>query len=1308
MRRALLSFRQQASLWRFGVTALMVLTMLGTMFTSPEIPGIPGVTRPAPALATDITLNDTIVWNVQYDYPGALFVAAIHRTETWTETITNVNITKESESCFETTATYSQLPYRRMPGGLSFITITIQQNGKVWRSINDKDTYQVYQVANASVGGMAYNDVYYRNFSGTHGLPTSLGQTWTYNVVVDSSNDMGDSTTAFTAVVAGSLESVTVPAGTFPSCYKVTRTASNGSITEWWDSTGTFDLAPVKIQDNYNFSGVQVQSLQSYPTTAVAPTVATNAASSVGGNSATLNGNLSALGTDTSVDVSFEWGTTTGYGNETTPQSVGATGGFTADLSSLSPGTEYHFRAKAVGDGLTAYGSDQTFTTDSLPTLSFSSATYSAGEADGTATITVNLSPAASGTVTVNYATSNGSATAGSDYTAASGTLTFVASDVQETFTIPITNDTDVEPSETVSIALSSPSANAALGTPNTATLTINDNDVPEVAFSSATYSIAEDGSGSATITVNLSEAGYSTITVGYATSNGSATAGSDYTAASGTLTFTAGDTQETFTVPITNDSDVEGSETVSLALSSPVGATLGAQNTATLTINDDDVPSITFSSAAYSVAEDGGSATITVNLSAVASGTVTVNYATSNGSATAGSDYTATSGTLTFNPGDTTENFTVSITNDGAAEGDETINLTLSSATGPASIGGTNPATLTINDDDVPPIGFSSATYTGAEGSGPVIITVNMGSPSGATVTVDYATSNGTASSGVDYGSSTGTLTFPPGDTTKTFSVSINDDAFVEADETVIVTLSNASNASISGINPATLTITSEDIPEVSFASATYSGAENGGNVTVAAMVSPVHPGTAVTVNYATSDGTATAGSDYTAASGTLTFNPGDVFQSFSVSLTNDSVIDPLTETIILTLSSPVNATLGTPNPATLTINDDDGVAPTVSTSAATNVGETSATLRGNVSSFGSASSAGIYFDWGTTSAFGHSTFVANMNSTGGFSKTITGLDEGQNYYFRARAEGDRTGYGSILRFETDAPYIPPEEDDVTPEATPTPTPETEPEPVTSNTGEAPLPLDDEGIVETDVIIISEDGISTLVIPAGTAAIDNQGVPQNNHITNELGSPPPTAPPADNVIAMYEMGPDGTVFDQPVTITMSYDPANLPEGVAEEDLIIAFFDEVAGEWVPLDDIVVDTENNTISGTVTHFTTFGVLLPETTTQPVVDDDDDAVDDDDSAVIDDDDDAVVDDDDSAVIDDDDDAVGDDDNSAVIDDDDDPVGDGNDEVIIDEDDGDSTPVQLIVGVVVFGFVIIGLGIYFYSIMRRRQFG
>ncbi len=107
------------------------------------------------------------------------------------------------------------------------------------------------------------------------------------------------------------------------------------------------------------------------------------------------------------------------------------------------------------------------------------------------------------------------------------------------------------------------------------------------------------------------------------------------------------------------------------------------------------------------------------MNLSAAAIAQTTVNYATSDGTASAGSDYTAASGTLTFNIGVTSQTFDVNITDDGAAEGDQTITLTLSNATGPASIGTPNPATLTITDDEAVSIGFSSATYAATEGDG-------------------------------------------------------------------------------------------------------------------------------------------------------------------------------------------------------------------------------------------------------------------------------------------------------------------------------------------------------------------------------------------------------------------------------------------------------------------------------------------------------------------------------------------------------------------------------------------------------------
>jgi hypothetical protein len=225
------------------------------------------------------------------------------------------------------------------------------------------------------------------------------------------------------------------------------------------------------------------------------------------------------------------------------------------------------------------------------PTFALDASTYSTGEADGTTTVTVTRSGAPTPSVSVDYATSDGTATAGSDYTSASGTLNFACGEMEKTFTVPVADDSLYEPNETVELALSAPTGGAVLGSPAAATLTITDDDPePEVRFDSATYS-ADEGVGEAMVTVELSGESSLPSAVDYATSDGTATAGGDYTAASGTMSFAVGETSKTFAVPIIEDGVVEGDETVVLTLSSPMDARLGVPSTATLTINDDDTP---------------------------------------------------------------------------------------------------------------------------------------------------------------------------------------------------------------------------------------------------------------------------------------------------------------------------------------------------------------------------------------------------------------------------------------------------------------------------------------------------------------------------------------------------------------------------------------------------------------------------------------------------------------------------------------------------------------------------------------------
>src|SRR5436309_4688249 len=334
----------------------------------------------------------------------------------------------------------------------------------------------------------------------------------------------------------------------------------------------------------------------------------------------------------------------------------------------------------------------------------------------------------------------------------------------------------------------------------------------PVVQFDSATYSVDENG-GSATITVTRSGVLSGVLTVRYATSNGTATAPADYTAKSGTLTFNAGETIKTFTIPIVNDTLHESDETVNLTLSNPTGGALGNLSTAVLTIVDDDTAgTVQFSSATYSVNENAASVTITVTRTGGTASGVKVNYATSDGTATAGSDYTAKSGTLTFRAGVAQKTFTIPITNDTLDESDETVNLTLSDPTGGATLGTPDTAVLTIIDNDSGGVlQFSSATYTVNEGvlSGKAVIKVTRSGGTASGVTVDYATSDGTATDGSDYIATSGTLTFTAGQTSGTFTIPIINDALDEPNETVILTLSNPTGGATLGTrSTAVLTI--------------------------------------------------------------------------------------------------------------------------------------------------------------------------------------------------------------------------------------------------------------------------------------------------------------------------------------------------------------------------------------------------------------------------------------------------------------------------------------------------------------------
>ena len=220
-----------------------------------------------------------------------------------------------------------------------------------------------------------------------------------------------------------------------------------------------------------------------------------------------------------------------------------------------------------------------------LATIQFSSATYAAAEGDGSATITVTRSGDLTAISSIQYATSDGTANDGTDYTGASGTLTFLPGEDTLTFNVPILDDTIDETDETVTLTLSNPTI-ALLGAPATATLTITDDD-PAPSISIDDVSLNEE-TGTFTFTLTLSNPSASVVAVSYATADGTATAGSDYTAATDTLTFAPGDTSETFTVTVLADTNSEADEMFFVNLSGATNATIGdAQGVGTI-VNDD------------------------------------------------------------------------------------------------------------------------------------------------------------------------------------------------------------------------------------------------------------------------------------------------------------------------------------------------------------------------------------------------------------------------------------------------------------------------------------------------------------------------------------------------------------------------------------------------------------------------------------------------------------------------------------------------------------------------------------------------
>ena len=582
----------------------------------------------------------------------------------------------------------------------------------------------------------------------------------------------------------------------------------------------------------------------------------------------------------------------------------------------------------------------------------------SVNEAAGNATFTVTLSEPSTLRVTVAYSTADGSAVAGADYSARSGTLVFEPGVTRLTIAVPILNDAVFEGTETFQVKLATP-VNATIadatgigrisddgtgagGTDNdTPTLSVNSVSVVEGAPAIFTVSLSNPSTSAVVFTPTLASgsAGIGTDTAAANALEVSADNGATWSTVAGNVAIAPGSTSVQLRLATIDDAIDEATETFTLTATS-VGGALPAPATGSASITDNDAAPL-LSIDDVRVNEAAGTATFTVRLSGASGLPVSVDFATADGSATAGADYTARAGTLTFAPGVVAQTITVAIANDAVYEGLENFNVNLSAPVNAGIADGLGIGGILDDgggtggtDDDRPRV--ASVSSPSAPEGGNLDFAVTLTNPSTTPTTVTLTPASGTATVGLDTGAALvsfdGGATFSPlngasvdvpaGATSFIVRVPALFDEIGEPAETMTL-------AAATAVNPAPLvgigTITENGTPVVAISGpVTYNEAAGTASYTVT-LSNP--SATAVSVAFATADGTASAGADYLAKSDTLTFAPGaPLTQTVTVAILNDAVFEGA-EIFSVNLSTPVGATLGNASSLTTIVDNGGGI---------------------------------------------------------------------------------------------------------------------------------------------------------------------------------------------------------------------------------------------------------------------------------------------------------------------------------------------------------------------------------------------
>lgn len=565
---------------------------------------------------------------------------------------------------------------------------------------------------------------------------------------------------------------------------------------------------------------------------------------------------------------------------------------------------------------------------NNLSAINFALTNYTVAKnvASGKALIDVLRLGDTNGTSTVDfYTTTNGTAVTGTDYTPASGTLTFNPGDSDRAFQIAINNNGLVEGDRTVGLALTNVTG-SLLFSPSNSTLTIRDTVVAYGQLSLTTNSyVVGEGDGTAHIPVVRTGGSSGIVSVNYQTlTTGSAVPGTSYVTTNGVLTFGDGITSGSIDVPILQNAYALGPVNFAVMIYNPAGgATLVQPTNAVVTILDDHI-GLAFAQGTNTISETGGAITLNVLRLNVSNVLTTVHYSTTNGTALAGVNYAAASGTLTFATNETVKPLVIPVLYDTNVTGDVYFNIGLSSPSAPAQLVAPSVAKVIVQDVDAG-LHFDTNATTVLKNAGTAVINVICSNTNAEPVSVNYATSDGTAKQGVNYQSISGTLTFSNGLAETNFTVTILNNNQVSSNLSFNVSLSGPTPPG-QVIQPSNEVVTiQESNPGFEFSSPIYTALKG---VTVQATINVYRLGytnSVASVDFLATNGTAIPTNNYIPTGGTLVFNPGVTNQSFPVTIVDYPVVQP-DLTVLLQLLNPTGGYLLTPSAAVLTIHDVTG----------------------------------------------------------------------------------------------------------------------------------------------------------------------------------------------------------------------------------------------------------------------------------------------------------------------------------------------------------------------------------------------